>query len=125
VSGVAINTGNNGDVWVSQSAIDLSTYTNADFKVRIRYVVGTGTIYQNDVAVDNLNLNLAPRVTGPDIFAIHLNDCLKCHTYTGTGYTPLQDVIDSITNGSEPNNLPQDCVNCHSTPRYLADPHTP
>ena len=57
VSGGAINTGNNGDVWVPQSAIDLTSYSNADFKIRLRYVVSTGgSVFQNDVAVDNLHI---------------------------------------------------------------------
>jgi hypothetical protein len=57
VTGGAINTGNNGDVWVSEGPIDLSSYSNIDFQIRIRYVVGNGTIYRNDVAVDNLYIS--------------------------------------------------------------------
>ena len=57
VSGGAINTGNNGDVWISQPSIDLTSYSNADFKIRLRYVVSTGgNVYENDVAVDNLHI---------------------------------------------------------------------
>jgi hypothetical protein len=57
VSGSAINTGDNGDIWISEPAIDLSSYVNSDFKIRIRYIVGTtGNVYQNDVAVDNLHI---------------------------------------------------------------------
>jgi len=71
VNGSAINTGNNTDLWVSQPTIDLSSYTNSDFKIRIRYVVGTlGNVYQNDVAVDNLciygDLRLATLGDGTD-----------------------------------------------------------
>ncbi|RME23188.1 MAG: hypothetical protein D6800_10185, partial [Candidatus Zixiibacteriota bacterium] len=57
ITGGPVNTGNNGDVWVTEGPIDLSAYNNTDFKLRIRYVVGTnGNIYQNDVAVDNLHI---------------------------------------------------------------------
>jgi hypothetical protein len=54
VNGGAVNTGNNGDTWVTTGPVDVSSYSNADFQLRIRYIVGSGTIYQNDVAVDNL-----------------------------------------------------------------------
>ncbi|RMF69715.1 MAG: DUF1349 domain-containing protein, partial [Alphaproteobacteria bacterium] len=56
ITGGPVNTGNNGDVWVTEGPIDLSAYNNTDFKLRIRYVVGSGTIYRNDVAVDNLHI---------------------------------------------------------------------
>ena len=59
VTGGTINTGNNGDVWVASSAVNLSTYTNADFKVRFRYEVGSnGSIYHNDVAVDKYTVGI-------------------------------------------------------------------
>jgi hypothetical protein len=54
ITGGAIKTGDNGDVWTTVGPVDLSTYTNADFQLRFRYIVGNGTIHQNDVAVDNL-----------------------------------------------------------------------
>jgi hypothetical protein len=57
VTGGAINTGDNGDVWVSEGPIDLSGYSNDDFQIRIRYVVGDEKIYRNDVAVDNLYIS--------------------------------------------------------------------
>jgi hypothetical protein len=56
ITGAAINTGNNGDVWVTEGPIDLSSYVNADFQLRIRYTVGNGTIEENDIAVDNLTI---------------------------------------------------------------------
>jgi MSHA biogenesis protein MshQ len=86
VSGAAINTGNNGDVWVAQSAIDLSAYSNSDFKVRLRYVASTGgNIYQNDVAVDNLHFcgTLLPSGGSCDVFRDEFNSI----AYTGSDGT--------------------------------------
>jgi hypothetical protein len=58
ITGGAINTGNNGDTWVTTGPVDLSSYSNADFQLRIRYIVGSaGSIFHNDVAVDNLVIN--------------------------------------------------------------------
>jgi hypothetical protein len=55
ITGAALNTGNNGDVWVPVSPLNLIGYTNTDFQLRFRYIVGTaGNVYHNDVAVDNL-----------------------------------------------------------------------
>ncbi|ORJ53221.1 hypothetical protein B5V00_16485, partial [Geothermobacter hydrogeniphilus] len=63
ITGSAINTGNNNDTWVTEGPIDLSAYTNSDFKLRIRYIVGSGTIYRNDIAVDNLIISGTARST--------------------------------------------------------------
>jgi len=88
VTGAAINTGSNGDVWVTQGPIDLSGYFNADLQLRIRYVVGTGTIYQNDVALDNLVITGTGVAGGSDLKVVtHTGDtyglfsraCVDCH----------------------------------------------
>jgi hypothetical protein len=44
------------DTWRASGDIDLSSYTDAT-KVRIRYVVGTGTLYHNDIGLDNIVLS--------------------------------------------------------------------
>jgi predicted CxxxxCH...CXXCH cytochrome family protein len=62
-TGGNVNTGSTGDVWASSGAIDLSSYNNADFQVRIRYDVGTGSTSLNDVAVDNMVITGTPTVS--------------------------------------------------------------
>ena len=56
VTGGAIQSGQQTS-WTSSGTIDLSSYTNSDFKVRLRYIVSSGgNVYQNDVAVDDLHI---------------------------------------------------------------------
>jgi predicted CXXCH cytochrome family protein len=92
VTGGPINIGNNGDIWVTEGPIDLSAYSNVDFQLRIRYIVGTGTTYQNDVAVDNLVVLGAGGGAGSDLKVMthadtvnpprpytYSNTCVGCH----------------------------------------------
>lgn len=63
VSGGAINSGQQ-TAWTSSGVIDLSSYTNSDLKVRIRYILSTGgSVFQNDVAVDDLHIYGDERAT--------------------------------------------------------------
>ncbi|WP_459860676.1 CxxxxCH/CxxCH domain c-type cytochrome [Desulfuromonas carbonis] len=61
VTGAAIRTGDGGTTWYSVGPVDLSAYTNADFKLRIRYIAGTISTYQNDLMIDNLAFIGTPR----------------------------------------------------------------
>ena len=71
VTGSAIQTGDGGTAWYTTGPVDLSAYTNADFKVRLRYIVGTQSVYQNDVAFDNLVFSGGPSqiFSGSDVAA--------------------------------------------------------
>jgi hypothetical protein len=96
ITGAAINTGSSGDVWTTVGPVDLSSYTNADLQLRIRYAVGNGTTYLNDVAVDNLIVNGTERLGG--------GSDLKVDRH----YSPT--TVDPTT--GQPLNL--NCVECHN-----------
>jgi len=95
VTGGAIATGNQGDVWTTVGPVDLSSFNNADFKVRIRYIVGTsGNIWQNDVAVDNLHLIGTTRDTTPPVPGT-VNVSPQSGTYVPANYTITTQFTDA------------------------------
>ncbi|MBU0479561.1 MAG: hypothetical protein KKG47_00535 [Proteobacteria bacterium] len=144
-----IHTGSTGDVWQSTGPIDFigyadpEVYTNGDFKIRIQYRVGTGVLYQNDVAIDNIVISGDLKSVGdgsryhPAIIHNTITDgtgycSTTCHTepniITGThkvvGGVDSPDcgkchqsadaaVIQAIYDGSD-NGAIQACVDCHS-----------
>ncbi len=68
-----VRLGDGGAQWYSEGPIDLSAYTNADFKLRFRYVVGTASGYQNDISFDNLAFTGTPRSSEVERLAWNLD----------------------------------------------------
>ena len=57
--GATIFTGPTGG-WVNTGSINLSGYSSATMKIRIQYTMGTGTMFNNDCALDNITVNGTP-----------------------------------------------------------------
>lgn len=58
--------GNTTTTFTSRGPYDFTAYTNSDFSIRIRNVVG-GTAYQNDFAVDQVRIYGADKIVDPVI----------------------------------------------------------
>jgi hypothetical protein len=136
VNGGTVNTGSSGDAWTTEGPIDLSGYSNNDFKLRIRYVVGTGTLENNDVAIDNLDISGIAIATSYHPAYAHTittsaNCATTCHTDTGAAIitgthnvvvnpadcyichqSATAAVIQAIYDGAD--GTPQNCNNCHT-----------
>jgi len=121
ITGGAIWTGTNGDVWTTTSPISLRAFTNPTLKVRLRYSVGTtGQVYDNDVAFDNLvitstpyifNGNLTQAATASTTSWTGGTKCLTVSYSTGTctttasGTFTFVDAQTTVGNGTDPGSL--------------------
>jgi hypothetical protein len=115
-----VDTGDTGDTWASSGAIDVSTWGNASFKLRIRYLVGTGTTYQNDVAVDNLVIagtgTAAPSTNYHPAYAHTIGtsvNCSSCHT--GNIITGIHKASTGTVSNPGDFATKTECYKCHAS----------
>ena len=66
-------TGNQGNSWLTQS-VNLSTYTGGGIQLRFNRV--TGSTWQADIAIDNINLSASGTSRGDTVSAINEGDTL-------------------------------------------------
>ncbi len=98
VTGGTIASGTQGTSWQTAGPYDLSSYSNADFKLRIRFVVSsTGNDYQNDLLLDNLAVTAGSGgSTRTELEKIN-QVCLGCHDADSAAAQPFGDGNTPIT----------------------------
>ncbi len=93
VTGGAIASGSQGTSWYTAGPYDLSSYSNADFKLRIRFVVSSnGSVWKNDLMLDNLAITAGggSGSTRTELEKINMV-CLGCHDADSTAAQPFRD----------------------------------
>lgn len=85
--------GDSTTTFTSEGPYDVSAYTNTDFKIRFRVVLGSTTVYTHDFSITNI------RIYGADAASIEQEGYRFYNDGTESGSTArqLQDVVDSIT----------------------------
>jgi len=91
-------TGDSNTTFTSRGPYDLTSYDNSDFKIRFRTVVGTGNVYQNDFAIDEVHIYGDAKA--PPVAHIVLSPTIFTFNGVSGGATPPGQTLNISNTGN-------------------------